>query len=69
MIAALTGLNVKDITAAAVALETIGASRGRGVAPEGPDVRQVSNIDSDRGFAGVVEHVGSVVDVGLALDL
>lgn len=35
MVAALTGLNVKDIAAAAVALETTGASRGRGVAPEG----------------------------------
>lgn len=69
MVAALTGLNAKDIAAAAVALETAGASRGRGVAPEGPCAREISNIVSDRGFAGVVEHVGSVVDVGLAVDL
>jgi len=60
------GLNVKDIAAVTVALEATGASRGRGVAPE---ARDVGNIDSDRGFAGVVEHAGSIVDVGLALDL
>jgi len=60
---------MKDIAAAAVALETTGASRGRSIAPEGSDAREVSNIDSDQGFAGVAEHIGSVVDVGLALDL
>jgi hypothetical protein len=33
-----------------------------------PDAGEVGDVDSDRGFAGVPEHVGCCIDVGEVVD-